>query len=172
MTPEERNLLSDLFQHLREVEVQPRDAEAERFIQQMVQSQPAAPYYMAQSVLVQQQALTAAQQRIEELERQLKDAQSRAPQQQPSGGGSFLSNALGLGRSPWGGRADEQRPAPTAQQGQGPAYNPVPPNPVPPTRGPWGAPQGGRRREEATAVQAIRRPVLGRRATRRAAAVF
>lgn len=130
MTPEERNLLTDLFKHLREVESQPRDQEAERFIQQMVQGQPAAPYYMAQSVLVQQQALSAAQKRIEELEQQLKDAQSRAQPQQSSGGGSFLSNALGLGRSPWGSRSEEPR-APD------PAYNPAPPSGG---RGPWGAP--------------------------------
>ena len=143
MTPEERTLLSDLFTHLREVETQPRDPEAERFIQQMIQGQPAAAYYMAQSVLVQQQALSAAQQRIEELERQLKEAQSRAQQtqQQPSGGGgSFLSNVLG--RGPWGGgsRPEQQRPA---QVPQGPAYNPVTP-PAGPARGPWGAvPQAG-----------------------------
>ncbi len=137
MTPEERNLLSDLFNNLRDVESQPRDQDAERYIQQLVQGQPAAPYYMAQSVLVQQQALTAAQKRIEDLEQQVRDAQSRAAQPQPSGGGSFLSNALGLGRSPWAGRPEEARPTP------GPAYNPVPP--AGGGRGPWGAtpPQPG-----------------------------
>lgn len=144
MTPEERNLLSDLFKHLREAEAQPRDAEAEQFIQQLAQSQPTAPYYLAQSVLVQQQALTGAQQRIEELERQLKEAQSRAqPQPATGGGGSFLSNALGLGgRSPWSSRPEGPRPAaPVAPQG--PAYNPVPP-PAGGGRGPWGAaPQAG-----------------------------
>ena len=133
MTPEERNLLTDLFKHLREVETQPRDQDAERYIQQLVQGQPAAPYYMAQSVLVQQQALTAAQKRIEELEQQVRDAQSRAAQPQPSSGGSFLSNALGLGgRSPWGSRSEEPRRTPD------PAYNPVPP--AGGGRGPWGAP--------------------------------
>ncbi|GAA4258087.1 DUF2076 family protein [Azospirillum formosense] len=151
MTPEERTLLSDLFTHLREVENQPRDPEAERFIQQMIQGQPAAAYYMAQSVLVQQQALTAAQQRIEDLERQVREAQSRAQQTQtqPSGG-SFLSNALGLGRSPWAGggsRAAEPRPAPMPPSPQGPAYNPMQPpmqSPGAPSRSPWGAaPQGG-----------------------------
>ncbi|NUB26217.1 DUF2076 domain-containing protein [Azospirillum brasilense] len=152
MTPEERTLLSDLFTHLREVENQPRDPEAERFIQQMIQSQPAAAYYMAQSVLVQQQALTAAQQRIDDLERQVREAQSRAQQTQtqPSGG-SFLSNALGLGRSPWAGggssRPAEQRPAPMPPSPQGPAYNPMQPpmqSPGAPSRSPWGAaPQAG-----------------------------
>jgi len=132
MTPDERNLLSDLFRHLREVENQPRDAEAEAFIRQSVQSQPLSAYYMAQTVLVQQQALTAAQTRIEDLERQLKEAQSRAAQPAaapPPSGGSFLSNALGLGRSPWGApRAEEPRPA-------------APPPAPQPARSPWAAPQ-------------------------------
>ncbi|CAO3430780.1 DUF2076 domain-containing protein [Azospirillum doebereinerae] len=133
MTPDERSLLSDLFRHLREVENQPRDAEAEAFIRQSVQGQPLSAYYMAQTVLVQQQALTAAQTRLEELERQLKEAQSRAAQPAPApaaSGGSFLSNALGLGRSPWGAsRSEEPRPAPQ------------PPLPPQPARSPWAAPQ-------------------------------
>lgn len=129
MTPEERTLLSDLFRHLREVETQPRDAEAEAFIRQSVQGQPLSSYYMAQTVLVQQQAMTAAQTRIEDLERQLKEAQTRAPQPAPSSGGSFLSNALGLGRSPWGARNDGPPSQPPAQAS--------------PARSPWGAPQAG-----------------------------
>ncbi len=127
MTPEERTLLSDLFRHLREVEAQPRDAEAEAFIRQSVQAQPLASYYMAQTVLVQQQALTAAQTRIEDLERQVKEAQSRTAQPAPASGGSFLSNALGLGRSPWGSRNDSPPPPAAA--------------PAAPARSPWGAPQ-------------------------------
>ncbi|BAI76575.1 hypothetical protein AZL_e02300 (plasmid) [Azospirillum sp. B510] len=125
MTPEERTLLSDLFRRLREVEAQqhsqPRDAEAEDFIRRSVQDQPLSSYYMAQTVLVQQQALTAAQTRIEDLERQLRD---RPAQPAPSGG-SFLSNALGIGRGPWG-RPAEPPPAPSYQQ---PAAD----------RSPWGA---------------------------------
>jgi hypothetical protein len=121
MTPEERNLLDDLFQRLRQAEGQPRDPDAERFIRETIQAQPAAPYYMAQSLLVQQHALTAAQQRIEELERQLKDAQQQRPQ---SGGvGSFLGNALGLGRR------EDPRPAPQPVQ-----------QPMARPGGPWGAP--------------------------------
>lgn len=120
MTPEERTLLSDLFRRLREVEAQPRDGEAEDFIRRSVQDQPLSAYYMAQTVLVQQQALTAAQSRIEELERQLRD---RPAQPAPSGG-SFLSNALGIGRSPWSRGAE---PASAPQQPQPPAG-----------RSPWG----------------------------------
>ncbi len=130
MNPEERTLLSDLFRHLRDAESQPRDAEAERFIQEMLQGQPAAPYYMAQAVLVQQQALAGAQKRIEELERQVKEAQSRA--QPAGGGGSFLSNALGRG-GPWGGGEPVRSPAPAV------APDPAR-SPAPPVRGTWGAP--------------------------------
>lgn len=122
MTPEERTLLSDLFRRLREVESQPRDGEAEDFIRRAVQDQPLSAYYMAQTVLVQQQALTAAQTRIEELERQLRD---RPAQPAPSGG-SFLSNALGIGRSPWS-RGAEPPPAPPLQ---------------PAGRSPWGGGPG------------------------------
>lgn len=122
MTPEERTLLSDLFRRLREAEAQPRDAEAEDFIRRSVRDQPLSAYYMAQTVLVQQQALAAAQTRIEELERQARDRADRPA----STGGSFLSNALGIGRSPWS-RGGEQPPAPPAA-------------PQPAGRSPWGAP--------------------------------
>jgi len=151
MTPEERNLLDTLFQRLRQAEGQPRDPDAERYIREAVQAQPAAPYYMAQSLLVEQHALAAAQQRIEELERQLKDAQQKA---QPQGGvTSFLGGALGLGRreelrptqpapqpGPWGGAAQRPGyPAPGAGYSQPPQGG---------FRSPWGGapagyPQGG-----------------------------
>lgn len=132
MTPEERTLLSDLFRHLREVENQPRDADAESFIRQSVQSQPLASYYMAQTVLVQQQALTSAQSRIEELERQVKEAQSRAAAPAPApSGGSFLSNALGLGRSPWGAARGEEARPPQPQPGRSPWAAPQQPSYVP-----------------------------------------
>lgn len=141
MTPEERNLLDDLFQRLRQAEGQPRDPDAERFIREAMQAQPAAPYYMAQSLLVQQHALSAAQQRIEDLERQLKDAQQRAP----SGGGigSFLGSAFG--------RREEPRPAPQAARPPSgpwgapaqPAYPPQPQRGFGPAPGPWGGAPGG-----------------------------
>ncbi|HYG85959.1 MAG TPA: DUF2076 domain-containing protein [Azospirillum sp.] len=139
MTPEERNLLDDLFQRLRRAEGQPRDPDAERHIREAVLAQPAAPYYMAQSLLVQQHALTAAQQRIEDLERQLRDAQERA--RSSSGGvGSFLGNALGLGRR------EEPRPAsqpaPSGPWGAAAARPSYPP-PGGPRPGPWGGAPAG-----------------------------
>ena len=146
MTPEERSLLSDLFRRLREVESQPRDVEAEDFIRRAVQDQPESAYYMAQTVLVQQQALTAAQTRIEQLERQLRDR----PAQPAASGGSFLSNVLG--RSPWS-RGAEQPPAPPPAAGRSPwgggpgaAYprQPYAPQPSPQAgMAPGMAPRGG-----------------------------
>lgn len=138
MTPEERTLLTDLFRNLREAESQPRDADADSFIRQSAQSQPLAPYYMAQAILVQQQALGAAHTRIEDLERQLKEAQSKAAQPAPTpaaSGGSFLSNALGLGRSPWGARSDA--PAAALQPTAAPARSPWA---APPQASPYGQP--------------------------------
>ncbi|MBE7184053.1 MAG: DUF2076 domain-containing protein [Methylobacterium mesophilicum] len=85
--------IEGLFGKLANVERQslPRDKESEDFINGQLAQQPAAPYYMAQTIIVQEQALEAAQRRIEELE-----AQS-APQQQSSGGGGLFGSLFGGG---------------------------------------------------------------------------
>ncbi len=61
-----------LFAKLADVErnAAPRDPEADAYIRQMLGRQPGTPYYMAQTILVQEQALEAAQARIEALEAQ------------------------------------------------------------------------------------------------------
>ncbi|WP_292236441.1 DUF2076 family protein [Mesorhizobium sp.] len=76
-----------MFEKLANVERQtpPRDAEAERFINDQIARQPGAPYYMAQTIVVQEQALNAAQSRIEELEQQA----------QQSAGGGLLGGLFG-----------------------------------------------------------------------------
>jgi hypothetical protein len=116
MTPEERNLITDLFARLKAADTAPRDPEAEAVIRDAVTRHPAAPYLLTQTVLVQEHALQGAQSRIAELERQLEEAK-RAPAQPASGGGSFLGGLLG-GRAPqgpWGQRAEPvlARSAPT-----------------------------------------------------------
>ena len=75
LTPEDRQAIDGLFDKLAEVERRgpPRDADAERLIDAKIGKQPAAPYYLAQTVVVQQQALEMAERRIEELERQAAD---------------------------------------------------------------------------------------------------
>jgi hypothetical protein len=73
LTPEDRNAIEGLFSRLAEAErrAPQRDAEAETLINRELVRQPAAPYYLAQTVVVQQQALEQAEQRIADLERQL-----------------------------------------------------------------------------------------------------
>lgn len=90
MDSSERQLIDGLFDRLRQVDGQAalRDGDAEQLIRQRIASMPAAPYYMAQAILVQEQALAASQQRIEELERQAAE--------RPAGGG-LLGSLFGAG---------------------------------------------------------------------------
>ena len=98
MTPQERQVLADLFERIRSAAAAPRDAEAEAFIAEAVRAQPYAPYLLAQTALVQQHALDAAAQRIQELE---------AKAAQPAQESGFLGN---LGRSLFGGGPPAPRP--------------------------------------------------------------
>jgi len=67
----DRQAIEDLFRRLKDAENQGgrRDPEAEDLIAKLVSRQPAAAYYLAQTVLVQQWALNSAHDRIEDLER-------------------------------------------------------------------------------------------------------
>ena len=71
MDQNERQIIDDLFERLRRAEGRagPRDPDAEALIRRHTAAQPAAPYYMAQAIVVQQEALARAQARIQELER-------------------------------------------------------------------------------------------------------
>jgi hypothetical protein len=70
LNPEDRNAIEGLFQRLKDVErkADSRDPEAEALIRDEIARQPGAPYYLAQTVLVQEHALSVAQQRIAALE--------------------------------------------------------------------------------------------------------
>ena len=59
MQQQERDLIAGLFGRLQQFENQPRDPEAERLIKDIVARQPASPYLLVQTVLVQEQALKA-----------------------------------------------------------------------------------------------------------------
>jgi hypothetical protein len=136
MTPEEKNLISGLFDRLAQASNQPKDSEADQLIRNKLAEIPAAPYLLAQSTLVMQQALTNAQSRIAGLEKQVAEAKTGAGSQQP--GGSFLSGVASLFG---GGQPREQPqhatppppPPPTFQQppqpSQPPAYAYPPPAP-------------------------------------------
>jgi uncharacterized protein len=114
MKSSDKAAISKLFENLAQVERDgtPRDPEAERFISQAIARQPGAAYYMAQTVVAQEQALNAAQARIEQLEAQLMQAQRDAggffsgwfddapltrqpatPPSRPVRGGGFLAGA-------------------------------------------------------------------------------
>ena len=150
MTPDERQMLGGLFQRVNSAAATQRDPEAESFINDAVRAAPHAPYVLAQTVLVQQQALEAAANHISQLE-----AAAQDPGQNQEHG-SFLGN---LGKSIFGGGAPSapprQEPDPQAYQRAAPpppprGYAPPPPQggyPAPPQGyppqqpGPWGQPQ-------------------------------
>jgi hypothetical protein len=67
MTPQERQLVEDLFDRLAQLEPASRDAEAERVIADGLRRAPNAIYPLVQTVLVQDEALKRADARIREL---------------------------------------------------------------------------------------------------------
>lgn len=85
MTPQEAQLVDDLFDRLAKLESAPRDAAAERLVSDGLQRAPHAVYALVQTALVQDEALKRANARIEELETQTADAE--AAEQRPA---SFL----------------------------------------------------------------------------------
>jgi hypothetical protein len=68
MTPQERQLVDDLFDRLSGMERVPRDPDATAAIAQGLRGAPNAVYALVQTVLVQDEALKRANSRIEELE--------------------------------------------------------------------------------------------------------
>jgi hypothetical protein len=68
MTPEERDLVIELFDRLATLEDAQRDPEAERVIRDGLRQAPNAAYALVQTVLVQDEALKRADARIRELE--------------------------------------------------------------------------------------------------------
>jgi uncharacterized protein len=68
MTPQERQLVDELFDRLAKVEGTPRDPDALAAIAQGLRSAPNAVYALVQTVLLQDEALKRANRRIEELE--------------------------------------------------------------------------------------------------------
>jgi len=148
MTPQERDLITQLLGRLAQAGGQPKDPEADQLIRQAVAAQPDAPYYLVQTVLIQDMALNTAQGRIAELERQLAGAKPAQPR-------SFLGNLFGRGASdpgnatgtppssgPWSRPAAAPSQAPSYQQ---PPYQPQyqPPPYQQPQAQPWGQPMMG-----------------------------
>jgi hypothetical protein len=121
MTPQEKDLITTLLTRLKSVGGQPKDPEAEALIRQAIIEQPDAPYYLTQTVLIQDLSLHTAQQRIADLEKQVADAQQAAkPAATSFLGGLFGSHAPDPAPSssppagPWT-RAPQVAAAPPAQ---------------------------------------------------------
>jgi len=87
MTPQERQLVDELFERLARLERTPRDAEAERTIAGGLSRAPNAVYALVQTVLVQDEALKRADERIRELS-------GEEPEQQSGGFLDTMRNAL------------------------------------------------------------------------------
>jgi hypothetical protein len=125
MTPQERQLVAELFDRLATLEGNKRDPQAEALINEGARHAPNALYALVQTVLVQDEALRSADERIRELEGGGASGQGNSP-------GGFLDNmretfmgrrgsvpSVGAGRdSPWQARPPEQ-PAPAPSSGGG-----------------------------------------------------
>jgi hypothetical protein len=121
MTPEERNLVTDLFDRLARLEASPRDREAERLIQDGLRQAPNATYALVQTALIQDEALKRADARIRDLEAQL-GAGAEPPRQ-----GGFLENmresVFGRREAPRAGSVPTVRPGgESAPMGAPPGY--------------------------------------------------
>ncbi len=96
MTPQERQLVDDLFDRLSKVEGAPRDPDALDAIAQGQRRAPNAVYALVQTVLLQDEALKRAHERIQQLEG------NGAPEQAAQGGflDSMRDALFGQGQNP------------------------------------------------------------------------
>jgi hypothetical protein len=136
MTPQEGQLVAELFERLQTLERNPRDADAERLIEQRLQRAPHAPYALVQTVLLQDEALRQANARIEELEAGL----GQGPEGQQQQGG-FLDTM----RDTLFGRREEQRGSVPSVGGRGDAPMGLPPGYRGGERDPWNRGEPGGR---------------------------
>jgi hypothetical protein len=112
MTPQESQLVEDLFDRLATLEAGPRDPAAERLIAEGTQRAPHALYALVQTALLQDEALKRANARIEELQAQNGSAQPQPDERQTS----FLDSV----REAFGGRPQQRGSVPSVRAGAAP----------------------------------------------------
>ena len=149
MSPEERQLLSELFARVGQAASTPRDAEAEALIRDELARHPYAAYYLAQAVILQEKGLEAANARIGQLEARIRELEAAgSAQAQPGQSGGFLSGLSSL----FGGTAAPGQSGPSQQPPAGPWGRTGPQAPAydggytrggPTTPGPWSQPAYG-----------------------------
>ncbi|MDE2355576.1 MAG: DUF2076 domain-containing protein [Alphaproteobacteria bacterium] len=133
MTSDEQALLQRFLQDLAQTRAGPKDADAEGMIQQTLRTAPDAAYVLVQHAILSDQALHAAQDRIAQLEAELRQQQVAAPPPR------FLGGA-----SPWAQAAQGQAPQATPDMyARAPAAAPPAPPPSAPYYGPGPFQNGG-----------------------------
>lgn len=91
MTPDERTLLGNFLRDLDAARGVAKDPEANSTIAQALQANPDAAYVLVQHAIVADQSLHAAQQRIAELEDQLREPAPAPASFLPQGSGPWTS---------------------------------------------------------------------------------
>jgi len=138
MSPDDRQFLASLFDRVRGAASTQRDEDAETFINQSVRDQPYAPYFLAQAVIMQEQGMKAAADRIQQLEARVHELEQQGADNHPQGqSGGFLG---GIG-SLFGGGQQQRAAAPQGgnPQQQGRLYDDYARNaPQQQQPGPWG----------------------------------
>src|SRR5437764_776393 len=146
MTPQERQLMAQLFDRLATLENAPRDADAEAMIREGFRRAPNAAYALVQTVLLQDEALKAANAHIQEYEQQYgpQQPQQQQQQQQPRGFLDSMRDSVfgheeprgsvprvpqgGAPAAPAGYRPDPWGQQPAYQGGSAPMQAPPPPS--------------------------------------------
>ena len=116
MTPQERQLVDDLFDRLSRVESAPRDSDAQAAIADGQRRAPNALYALVQTVLLQDEALKRAHEHIQELEQRTEEAA-------PAQSGGFLDS---MRDAVFGGQSQPRGSVPSVRPGQAnerPAWN-------------------------------------------------
>ena len=117
MTPQESELVNELFNRLAQLETAQRDPGAERLIADGLRRAPHAVYALVQTVLLQDEALKRANARIEEL--QVQTSPAAEPEQPPTSFLDSMREALG-GRAPHGSVPSVRMAGGNQSQGQQP----------------------------------------------------
>ncbi len=146
MTPQERQLIDDLFDRLSKVESAPRDPDAIAAIAEGLRKAPNAVYALVQTVLLQDEALKRAHSRIQELEAGSAGEQHQSGgfldsmrdavfgQSQPRGSVPNVRPPEVPSRPVWNSGQVMQQPQSPGQYGQAPGQY---------SQAPYGRPYGG-----------------------------
>lgn len=145
MTPDEQDMIEDLFDRLADQRPPSKDRQADALIQRAMREVPDAAYMLVQTALVYEHQLQEASARIAELEAQL---EASAPVEDRGGG--FLPSGMGSGSRDRRDRADARnssagwREPPAATRGGGTTpWNREPEPSNPPARASVPASGGG-----------------------------